>query len=38
MGEERVTNSIRRLRFDHGELTQQQLAERVGGRPQPYRD
>ncbi len=30
MGEERVTNSIRRLRFDHGELTQQQLAERVG--------
>lgn len=25
-----VTNSIRRLRFDHREMTQQQLAERVG--------
>jgi putative transcriptional regulator len=25
-----VTNQIRRLRFDHGELTQQALAERVG--------
>ncbi len=25
-----VTNSIRRLRFEHGEMTQQQLAERVG--------
>ncbi|MFM9957807.1 MAG: helix-turn-helix transcriptional regulator [Phycisphaerales bacterium] len=25
-----VTNRIRRLRFDHGEMTQQQLADRVG--------
>jgi putative transcriptional regulator len=25
-----VTNSIRRLRFDHREMTQQDLAERVG--------
>ena len=25
-----VTNSIRRLRFEHGEMTQQQLAEKVG--------
>ena len=25
-----VTNKIRRLRFDHGEMTQQELAERVG--------
>jgi len=25
-----ITNSIRRLRFDHAEMTQQQLAERVG--------
>jgi putative transcriptional regulator len=26
----RITNSIRRLRFEHGEMTQQELAERVG--------
>ena len=26
----KITNSIRRLRFDHGEMTQQQLAEQVG--------
>ncbi|HRQ01055.1 MAG TPA: helix-turn-helix domain-containing protein, partial [Terrimesophilobacter sp.] len=26
----RVTNDIRRLRFVHGELTQAELAERVG--------
>lgn len=26
----RITNNIRRLRFDHGEMTQQALAERVG--------
>lgn len=26
----RVTNSIRRLRFENGELTQAELAERVG--------
>lgn len=25
-----VTNRIRRLRFDHDEMTQQQLAERIG--------
>lgn len=25
-----VSNRIRRLRFDHGEMTQQQLAERIG--------
>jgi putative transcriptional regulator len=25
-----VTNSIRRLRFEHGEMTQQDLAERIG--------
>lgn len=25
-----ITNSVRRLRFDHNEMTQQQLAERVG--------
>ena len=27
---DKLTNKIRRLRFDHGEMTQQQLAERVG--------
>ncbi len=26
----RVTNSIRALRFTHGEMTQAQLAERIG--------
>ena len=26
----RVTNDIRRLRFEHGEMTQAELAERVG--------
>ena len=25
-----ITNQIRRLRFDHGEMTQQKLAEQVG--------
>lgn len=25
-----VTNHIRRLRFEHGEMTQQTLAERIG--------
>lgn len=25
-----ITNRIRRLRFDHGEMTQQALADRVG--------
>ena len=26
----RIDNLIRRLRFEHGEMTQQELAERVG--------
>ena len=26
----RVTNQLRRLRFEHGEMTQAQLAERIG--------
>jgi len=30
MASDRVTNVIRRLRFEHGEMTQQQLANRVG--------
>ena len=30
MAKTRVRNNIRRLRFEHGEMTQQQLAERVG--------
>ena len=30
MAKTRVTNSIRRLRFEHDEMTQQALAERVG--------
>ena len=25
-----ISNSIRRLRFDHGEMTQSDLAERIG--------
>jgi len=29
-GQEKLQNRIRRLRFDRGEMTQQQLAERVG--------
>jgi putative transcriptional regulator len=29
-GQERMTNRIRRFRFDNGELTQQELAERIG--------
>ena len=28
--QEQVTNRIRRLRFDNGEMTQQELAERAG--------
>jgi putative transcriptional regulator len=28
--QEKLTNQIRRHRFDHGEMTQQALAERVG--------
>lgn len=30
MGKSRVSNIIRRLRFDHDEMTQAQLAEKVG--------
>lgn len=30
MGKSRISNSIRKLRFDNGEMTQQQLAEKVG--------
>jgi len=30
MGTVPITNQIRRLRFDHGEMTQQELADRVG--------
>ena len=30
MAKSRVGNHIRRLRFDHDEMTQQQLADRVG--------
>ncbi len=30
MAKTRVRNKIRRLRFEHGEMTQQQLAEHVG--------
>jgi putative transcriptional regulator len=26
----RINNQIRRLRFDHGEITQEELAERAG--------
>jgi putative transcriptional regulator len=29
-----VVNHIRRLRFDHGEMTQQQLADQVGATRQ----
>ena len=30
MSNNRITNHIRRLRFDNGEMTQQQLADAVG--------
>ncbi len=30
MGNDKLSNKVRRLRFDNGELTQQQLADRVG--------
>ena len=30
MSKERVSNNIRKLRFDHDEMTQQSLAEKVG--------
>jgi putative transcriptional regulator len=30
MGSDRLSNQVRRLRFDNGEMTQQQLADKVG--------
>ena len=30
MGDCAITNRIRELRFDHGEMTQQALADRIG--------
>jgi len=30
MGHDELKNQIRRLRFDHGEMTQQQLADKAG--------
>ena len=30
MGSDRLSNKVRRLRFDNGEMTQQQLADKVG--------
>ena len=30
MGDGRVSNQIRRLRFEHGEMTQQRLAQKAG--------
>ncbi len=30
MGSEHLSNDVRRLRFEHGQMTQQQLADRVG--------
>jgi putative transcriptional regulator len=30
MAEIKLSNQIRRLRFEHGEMTQQQLADRAG--------
>jgi putative transcriptional regulator len=30
MGKDEVKNRIRRLRFDHGEMTQEELAARAG--------
>jgi putative transcriptional regulator len=30
MGSDRLSNNVRRLRFDNDEMTQQQLADRVG--------
>ena len=29
MNNDRITNQVRRLRFDHGEMTQQQLADKA---------
>ena len=30
MGDNSLSNRVRRLRFEHGEMTQQQLADKVG--------
>lgn len=30
MGDNHISNNIRKLRFEHNEMTQQQLAEQVG--------
>lgn len=30
MGKSLITNNLRKLRFEHNEMTQQQLAEKVG--------
>ena len=30
MPKARISNAVRRLRFEHGEMTQQELADRVG--------
>jgi putative transcriptional regulator len=30
MGDNNLSNRIRRLRFEHGEMTQQELADKVG--------
>ena len=30
MAHDELTNKIRRLRFDHGQMTQQRLADKVG--------
>lgn len=30
MNNDHISNQIRRLRFDHGEMTQQQLADKAG--------
>jgi putative transcriptional regulator len=30
MGEDRIRNQVRRLRFEHDEMTQEELAEMVG--------
>ncbi len=30
MAEEKIINQIRRLRFEHGDMTQQQLADKAG--------
>lgn len=30
MSSDRLSNNVRRLRFEHGQMTQQQLADKVG--------